>query len=78
MKQMIKTKEKPFYFLGNIEKENPFFMLLAASNKDQLDKISREDRFMEELSKKVKKLNLDPEIVKEIVIENEDEIIKKR
>ena len=31
---------------------------------------------MEEISKKVKKLNLDPEIVKEIIIENEDEIIK--
>ena len=51
MKQMIKTKEKPFYFLGNIEKENPFFMLLAASNKDQLDKISKADRFMKKIIK---------------------------
>ena len=51
-------------------------MLLAASNKEQMDKISKGDKFMEEISKKVKKLNLDPEIVKEIVIENEDEIIK--
>ena len=67
---------KKVWYHGNIKDENPFFMLLAASNKEELDKISKGDRFMEEISKKVKKLNLDPEIVKEIVIENEDEIIK--
>ena len=67
---------KKVWYHGNIQDENPFFMLLAASNKEELDKISKGDRFMEEISKKVKKLNLDPEIVKEIVIENEDEIIK--
>ena len=67
---------KKVWYHGNIKDENPFFMLLAASNKEELDKISKGDKFMEEISKKVKKLNLDPEIVKEIVIENEDEIIK--
>ncbi len=67
---------KKVWYHGNIQDENPFFMLLTASNKEELDKISKGDKFMEEISKKVKKLNLDPEIVKEIVIENEDEIIK--
>ncbi|MBR2708169.1 MAG: hypothetical protein IKE90_01890, partial [Bacilli bacterium] len=33
------------------------------------------DKIMEELSKKVNKLNQDPEII-DIIIENEDEIIK--
>ena len=67
---------KKVWYHGNIKDENPFFMLLAASSKEEMDKISKGDKFMEEISKKVKKLNLDPEIVKEIVIENEDEIIK--
>ena len=67
---------KKVWYHGNIQDENPFFMLLAASNKEEMDKISKGDKFMEEINKKVKKLNLDPEIVKEIVIENEDEIIK--
>ena len=50
-------------------------MLLAADAEDKMEKISKGDKIMEELSKKVNKLNQDPEII-DIIIENEDEIIK--
>ena len=62
------------WYHGDIEKENPFLMLLAAPSEDQMDKISKGDKIMEELSKKVKKLNQDPDIL-DVIIENEDEII---
>ena len=62
------------WYYGDIEKENPFLMLLAAPSEDQMDKISKGDKIMEELSKKVKKLNQDPDIL-DVIIENEDEII---
>ena len=63
------------WYHGDIEKENPFLMLLAAPNKEKMDLISEGDEFMEELSSKVKRLNEDPEIL-DVIIENEDEIIK--
>ena len=50
-------------------------MLLAAPSEDKMDKISKGDKIMEELSKKVKKLNQDPEIL-DVIIENEDELIR--
>ena len=66
---------KKVWYHGDIEKENPFLMLLAADAEDKMEKISKGDKIMEELSKKVNKLNQDPEII-DIIIENEDEIIK--
>ena len=65
---------KEVWYHGNIEKENPFLMLLAADAEDKMEKISKGDKIMEELSKKVKKLNQDQEIL-DVIIENEDEII---
>ena len=66
---------KNVWYHGDIEKENPFLMLLAADSEDKMEKISKGDKIMEELSKKVNKLNQDPEII-DVIIENEDEIIK--
>ena len=63
------------WYHGDIKKENPFLMLLAAPSEDKMDKISKGDKIMEELSKKVKKLNQDPEIL-DVIIENEDELIR--
>ena len=61
-----------------IKKENPFIMLLAASSYEEMDKISRGDKLMEEISKDVKKYNIDPKIANELAelaaIENENEI----
>lgn len=65
---------KEVWYHGNIKKENPFLMLLAADAEDKMEKISKGDKIMEELSKKVKKLNQDQEII-DVIIENEDEII---
>ena len=65
---------KDIWYDGNIEKENPFLMLLAAPTEKQMEEISEGDRLMEELNNKVKKLNEDPEIL-DVIIENEDEII---
>ena len=65
---------KNVWYHGDIEKENPFLMLLAADAEDKMEKISKGDKIMEELSKKVNKLNQDPEII-DVIIENEDEII---
>ena len=65
--------EKIWYH-GNIKKENPFLMLLAAPSEDKMDMISKGDKIMEELSKKVKKLNQNPEII-DVITQNEDEII---
>ena len=65
---------KNVWYHGDIEKENPFLMLLAADAEDKMDKISKGDKIMEELSKKVKKLNQNQEIL-DVIIENEDEII---
>ncbi len=62
----------------SIKKENPFIMLLAASNYEEMEKISKGDRLMEEISKDVKKYNIDPTLANEIAelaaIENENEI----
>ena len=49
-------------------------MLLTAYAEDKMEQISKEDKIMEKLSKKVKKLNQDPDII-DVIIENEDEII---
>ncbi len=53
--------------------EDPFMMLLSAKTYKQMDAISKRDEFMEEISDKIKYLNLDPEVAKELVIENEGE-----
>ena len=65
---------KGVWYDGNVEKENPFLMLLAASDEAEMDRISEGDKLMEEVNKKVKKLNQDPEVL-DVIIENEDEII---
>ena len=65
---------KEVWYHGDIKKENPFLMLLAADAEDKMDQISKGDKIMEKLSKKVKKLNQDPDII-DVIIENEDEII---
>lgn len=62
------------WYYGDIEKENPFLMLLAAPTEEKMDKISEGDNLMEELNDKVKKLNQDSDIL-DVIIENEDEII---
>jgi len=62
------------WYHGNIEKENPFLMLLAAPTEEEMDMISEGDNLMENLNKKVKRLNQDTEIL-DVIIENEDEII---
>ena len=62
------------WYHGDVEKENPFLMLLAAPSEDKMDEISKGDKIMEKLSKKVKKLNQDPDII-DVIIENEDELI---
>ena len=66
---------KDIWYHGDIKKENPFLMLLAADELDKMEKISKGDKIMEELSKKVKKLNQDQEIL-DVIIENEDELIR--
>ena len=66
---------KEVWYHGDIKKENPFLMLLAADAEDKMDKISKGDRIMEEVSKKVKKLNQDQDIL-DVIIENEDELIR--
>ena len=63
------------WYHGDIEKENPFLMFLAAPTEEKMDLICEGDEFMEELSNKVKRLNEDPDIL-DVIIENEDEIIK--
>lgn len=62
------------WYDGNIKKENPFLMLLAAPTEEKMDLISGRDKFMEELSDKVKRLNKDPDIL-DVIIEDENEII---
>ena len=64
------------WYHGDIEKEDPFMMLLAASSEKEMDKISRGDKIMEEINDKVKVLNLDPEIAKEFAVFNDEELIK--
>ena len=66
---------KEVWYHGDIKKENPFLMLLAADAEDKMDKISKGDKIMEELSKQVKKLNQDQDIL-DVIIENEDELIR--
>lgn len=66
---------KDIWYHGDIKKENPFLMLLAADELDKMEKISKGDKIMEELSKKVKQLNQDQEIL-DVIIENEDELIR--
>ena len=66
---------KNVWYHGDVEKENPFLMLLAADEFDKMEKISKGDKIMEDLSKKVKKLNQDQEIL-DVIIENEDELIR--
>ena len=65
---------KNVWYHGDIEKENPFLMLLAADEFDKMGKISKGDEIMEELSKKVKKLDQNQDIL-DVIIENEDELI---
>ncbi len=55
------------------KKEDPFMMLLAAQTYEEMDKISKGDEIMVEISNKVKYLNLDPDVAKELVIEDETE-----
>ena len=62
------------WYHGDIKKENPFLMFLAASTEENMDKISKGDINMEKLSDKVKKLNQDPDIL-DVIIEDEEEII---
>ena len=62
------------WYHGDIKKENPFLLLLAANTQDDMDKISKGDKIMKELSDKVKKLNQDSDII-DVIIENEDELI---
>ena len=62
------------WYHGNVEKENPFLMLLAAPTEEKMDEISKGDNLMSELNDKVKKLNQDSDIL-DVIIENEDEII---
>ncbi len=57
-----------------IKKENPFLMFLASRNIEEMEKISKGDKQMEKMVNKVKKLNWDPEVLKELVIEDEQEI----
>ena len=66
---------KNVWYHGDVEKEKPFLMLLAADELDKMEKISKGDKIMEELSKKVKKLNQNQEIL-DVIIENEDELIR--
>ena len=58
--------------------ENPFLMLLAATSVEEMEIASRGDKLMEKMSKKVEKLNINPETAKEIAeslyVENEAEI----
>jgi len=65
---------KDVWYYGDVKKENPFLMLLAAPTEDEMDEISKGDRVMEELNEKVKKLNQDSEIL-DVIIEDEEEII---
>ena len=65
---------KGVWYDGDVEKENPFLMLLAASDEAEMDRISEGDKLMEDVNRKVKKLNQDPEVL-DVIIENEDEII---
>ncbi|MBR3898596.1 MAG: Rpn family recombination-promoting nuclease/putative transposase, partial [Bacilli bacterium] len=62
------------WYHGDIKKENPFLMFLAASTEENMDKISKGDKNMEKLSDKVKKLNQDPDVL-DVIIEDEEEII---
>ena len=66
---------KEVWYHGDIKKENPFLMLLAADAEDKMDKISEGDKIMEELSKQVKKLNQDQDIL-DVITRNEDELIR--
>ena len=63
------------WYHWDVKKENPFLMLLAAPTEEEMDKISEGDKLMEELNNKVKRLNQDSEVL-DVIIENEDEIIK--
>ena len=62
------------WYDGDIKKENPFLMLLAAPTKEKMDLISKGDKFMRDLNNKVEDLNDDDDIL-DVIIENEDEII---
>ena len=62
------------WYHGDVEKENPFLMLLAAPTKEKIDLICKGDKFMRELNKKIEDLNNNDDIL-DVIIENEDEII---
>ena len=62
------------WYHGDVKKENPFLMFLAAPTKEKMDEICEGDIFMKNLSDKVNDLNNDPDIL-DVIIENEDEII---
>jgi len=62
------------WYHGDVKKENPFLMLLAAPTEEKMDEISEGDNLMENINAKVKRLNQDTEIL-DVIIENEDEII---
>ena len=67
-----------WYNKDEIGSENPFFMLLAAKSKKEMDIASKGDSTLEEINRKVEKLNKDPKTAKEIAeaiaVENEAEI----
>ena len=65
---------KDVWYHGDIKKENPFLMLLAAPTEEEMDEIIGGDKVMEEINEKVKELNQDSEVL-DVIIENEDEII---
>ena len=65
------------WYIGDEKKEDPFMMMLASNSYDEMEKVCKGDEIMEKVTKKVKYLNVDPEVAKELKIENENEKIFK-
>ena len=61
------------WYNNDIEGVNKFMLLLAAPDIDIMREISKGDELMEEITNKVMELNEDPEIYKNITLENDQE-----
>lgn len=61
------------WYNDDIENVNPFIMLLAAPTIKAMEKISKGDKIMEEITNKVKKLNIDPDLPRKIAIEDDEQ-----
>jgi len=65
------------YYKNKCYNKNKFIKLLASESIEEMERISKGDKLMEEITNKVKRLNLDEEFYKQMVLPNDEEKLFK-